>query len=101
MLDLHCLVDIYWYRHFCAKPLTQVIKNLASQIGFNRNEDVANVVKEVMALADSDANGVVDYYEFLPLAVDVVQVCIRSTSSFAHLAATSPALAVTSYYAPA
>ena len=50
--------------------------NLASSIGFTRKEDIANVVKEVMAAIDSDGNGEIDYPEFLPLAVGIVQVCI-------------------------
>ena len=50
--------------------------NLASSLGFTRKEDIANVVKEVMASIDADGNGEIDYPEFLPMAANIVQVCI-------------------------
>lgn len=55
--------------------------NLASSIGFTRKEDIANVVKEVMAAIDSDGNGEIDYPEFLPLAVGIVQTVYTDVTS--------------------
>lgn len=63
------------------EELKEVMRNLASSIGFSRNEDVANMVKEVMAVADTDDNGVIDYQEFLPVAVDIVQTVYANVTS--------------------
>ena len=52
------------------------MRELASSIGFHRNADIAKIVKEVLTAADSNDDGVVDYYEFLPVAADIIQVCV-------------------------
>ena len=52
------------------------MRELASSIGFHRNADIAKIVTEVLTAADSNGDGVVDYYEFLPVAADIIQVCV-------------------------
>jgi len=67
-----------------AGELEQVMRELASSIGFHRNADIAKIVKEVLTAADSNDDGVVDYYEFLPVAADIIQTVYADVTSRAQ-----------------
>jgi len=67
-----------------AGELEHVMKQLASSIGFHRNADIAKIVKDVIAAADTNDDGVVDYYEFLPVAADIIQTVYADVTSRAQ-----------------
>jgi len=67
-----------------AGELEQVMRELASSIGFHRNADIAKIVTEVLTAADSNGDGVVDYYEFLPVAADIIQTVYADVTSRAQ-----------------
>jgi Ca2+-binding EF-hand superfamily protein len=62
-----------------------VLEDLAGDLSIRKSKQINNLVDEVMQKADVNENGTVDYEEFLPVAVDIVQtVALRVAAQAAQ-----------------
>jgi Ca2+-binding EF-hand superfamily protein len=60
------------------EEIKQIIASLASDLQLNRPGDIEYVTAQVVEAADVDGDGFVDYEEFLPVAMEIVQAIYES-----------------------